>query len=83
MDNTAQLTPHAIKPLESEENNDEKEGEEEDDGDILEDMWESCDGLGQPDDAPEGSYQECYWTDGMLLCRKKLNGIWKYSTCKE
>ena len=33
-----------------------------------------------PDDAPDGSFQSAYWTDGMTIYRKKFNGKWVYSS---
>ena len=46
------------------------------------DLWIDYDGMDQPDDAPNGAYQRCYWTDGMYLCRFKSKGIWHYATCE-
>ena len=54
--------------------------ERSDDDDVYESMWSSYDGIGQRDDAPEGSTQTCYWTDGMMLERTKVNGKWEYSS---
>ena len=34
---------------------------------------------GFSDDAGEGSVQSCYWTDGMVIVRTKINGKWEYS----
>ena len=43
------------------------------------DLWLMFDGLEQPDDAPVGSSQSCYWTEGMMICRtKNAEGKWEY-----
>jgi hypothetical protein len=46
-------------------------------------MWDDYSGGMHDDDAPEGSYQTCYWTDGTLIERTKVNGVWKYDTTTE
>ena len=43
-------------------------------------LWGGFDGAGQTNDAPAGTYQSCYWTDGMCICMvKQSDGAWKYS----
>lgn len=39
--------------------------------------------LEHPDDAPNGSYQEVYWSDGVLILRRKERGVWIYSLTTE
>jgi hypothetical protein len=49
-------------------------------------VWESVwdhDSPDQPEDAPDGTYQRCYWTDGMIICREKTNGVWRYWCVEE
>ncbi|CAE8690833.1 unnamed protein product [Polarella glacialis] len=51
---------------------------------FLEDMWDNCDGQEQPDDAPVGEQQWCYWTEGTEIHRvKQADGTWKYNTESE
>ncbi|CAE8632972.1 unnamed protein product [Polarella glacialis] len=48
---------------------------------FLEDMWDNFDVLEQPDDAPVGDDQYCYWGDGTEIHRvKQADGTWKYHT---
>ena len=47
------------------------------------DLWDAFDISCQPDDAPNGAFQMCYWTDGMYICRFKMKNIWHYSHCKK
>ena len=54
------------------------EPEEDADDGFLEDMWSVYDGLKQSNDAPNGTVQSCYWTDGTTIVRKKINGVWQY-----
>lgn len=46
---------------------------------IYEGMWSTLDGFLQSDDAPVGTRQSCYWTDGITIIReKKADGKWAY-----
>ena len=58
---------------------DEDEEDEEKGDNFLESMWDIYDGQGQPNNAPVGTYQSCYWTDGISICRvKQDDGSWVY-----
>ena len=60
----------------------ETETETEPEGDWLEMAFDDI-SPGQdfnPDDAPDGSCQSAYWTDGMTIYRRKFNGKWVYSS---
>ena len=51
---------------------------QEDPPDFYAEMWDVYDGYDQPNNAREGSVQSCYWTDGMVIVRTKINGKWEY-----
>ena len=65
-----------------EESNDD-DNELEDPDDFYASVWDNYSGGMHDDDAPEGAYQTCYWTDGTLIERTKVNGVWKYNTTSE
>ena len=65
-----------------EESNDD-DNELEDPDDFFASVWDNYSGGMHDDDAPEGAYQTCYWTDGTLIERTKVNGVWKYNTTSE
>ena len=46
--------------MDSDCENDDKESQQNE----YRDLWLMFDGLEQPDDAPVGSSQSCYWTEG-------------------
>lgn len=58
-----------------EEEADEGEG---DDDFFLEDMFYNCGGDQYNDEAPDGSRQSVYWTDGTLIVRTKWSAVWNY-----
>lgn len=58
------------------------EDEEESADEFWRCMWVDYDMLKQDDGAPDGTMQQCYWTDGTIIVREKFSGIWKYS-CEE
>jgi len=63
-----------------------REGEpepEEEPGEFYANMWDDYGGDAHDDDAPDGTYQHVYWTDGLLIERTKYNGVWKYNTSSE
>ena len=65
-----------------EESNDD-DNELDDPDDFYASVWDNYSGGMHDDDAPEGAYQTCYWTDGTLIERTKVNGVWKYNTTSE
>ena len=50
---------------------------DEDDQELLANMFNNCDGLDQPDD--DDNNQNVYFTEGLSITRRKENGKWVYS----
>eukprot|EP00933_Yihiella_yeosuensis_P054857 TRINITY_DN53436_c0_g1_i1.p1 TRINITY_DN53436_c0_g1~~TRINITY_DN53436_c0_g1_i1.p1 ORF type:complete len:204 (+),score=43.67 TRINITY_DN53436_c0_g1_i1:164-775(+) len=54
------------------------------DDEYLESVWDRLDVMGQSDDAPVGTSQECYDRYGLHIIRvKQENGSWKYRVERE
>ena len=62
---------------------DHDDDEAEDPSDFYDALWDDYSGGMHDDDAPEGAYQTCYWTDGVLIERTKVKGVWKYDSTEE
>jgi len=62
---------------------DHDDDEAEDPSDFYASVWDDYSGGMHDDDAPEGAYQTCYWTDGVLIERTKVKGVWKYDSTEE
>lgn len=46
---------------------------------FFEGVFKACSGPDNADDAPDGTCQTAYWTDGQVVARHKRNGKWRYS----
>lgn len=66
-----------------EEESDDEDNELDDPDDFYASVWDDYSGGMHDDDAPEGAFQTCYWTDGTLIERTKVNGEWKYRSTPE
>ena len=83
-DKESEPPPKRQKPeTAQEEESDDEDNELDDPDDFYASVWDDYSGGMHDDDAPEGAFQTCYWTDGTLIERTKVNGEWKYRSTPE